>query len=314
MMIAIFRANPSAFDGNINRLHRGAVLTIPSRAEVAAISKAEAKREVHAQMAAWRSPTRTGASTAQWPRRQPAAASTAAASPRRAAAAALGCRVPAARRRLTAHRRDSPRRATLTGSRAGARQPCRRGARPRVQSLEHELTRDEGPAGKRARSIGQACSSKRHACRPARARRAPQAAARGAAHAAQVRIFGPGARHRRPGDIGARHWPACISDFAAAHRRCAIHASMAGMAPARRRPTTAWPPSAPAAGPAAGRTQRCRPHAQVGTRSPTPTADAPIAAPIARPASDDRGPTLRATYSGGPSVHVDDATHPCCRY
>jgi pilus assembly protein FimV len=54
MMLAIFRANPSAFDGNINRLHRGAVLTIPSHADVAAISKAEAKREIHAQMSAWR--------------------------------------------------------------------------------------------------------------------------------------------------------------------------------------------------------------------------------------------------------------------
>lgn len=59
MMIAIFRANPSAFAGNINRLHLGAVLTIPSYAEVAAISKAEAKREFHAQMAVWRSPDRT---------------------------------------------------------------------------------------------------------------------------------------------------------------------------------------------------------------------------------------------------------------
>ncbi len=55
MMLAIFRANPSAFDGNINRLHRGALLTIPSRAEAAAIPKAEAKREIHAQMTAWRS-------------------------------------------------------------------------------------------------------------------------------------------------------------------------------------------------------------------------------------------------------------------
>jgi pilus assembly protein FimV len=59
MMIAIFRANPAAFDGNINRLHRGAVLTIPSHAELAAISKADAKREIHAQMTAWRSSTRT---------------------------------------------------------------------------------------------------------------------------------------------------------------------------------------------------------------------------------------------------------------
>jgi pilus assembly protein FimV len=64
MMIAIFRANPDAFDGNINRLHRGAILTIPSHSEVAAISKAEAKREVHAQMAAWRVPARTVAASA----------------------------------------------------------------------------------------------------------------------------------------------------------------------------------------------------------------------------------------------------------
>ena len=58
MMIAIFRANPAAFDGNINRLHRGAVLTIPSHAEAAAIPTAEAKREVHAQMTSWRTPAR----------------------------------------------------------------------------------------------------------------------------------------------------------------------------------------------------------------------------------------------------------------
>jgi FimV-like protein len=64
MMIAIFRANPTAFDGNINRLRRGAVLTIPSQTEVAAISRAEAKSEVHAQMAAWHSPMRAAATNA----------------------------------------------------------------------------------------------------------------------------------------------------------------------------------------------------------------------------------------------------------
>ena len=57
-MIAIFRANPAAFDGNINRLHRGATLTIPSRAEAALISLTDARREIQAQMAAWHSPTR----------------------------------------------------------------------------------------------------------------------------------------------------------------------------------------------------------------------------------------------------------------
>jgi pilus assembly protein FimV len=56
MMLGIFRANPGAFDGNINRLHLGAVLTIPSQAELSAISKGEARREIHAQMAAWHSP------------------------------------------------------------------------------------------------------------------------------------------------------------------------------------------------------------------------------------------------------------------
>ena len=55
-MLAIFRANPAAFDNNINRLHLGAVLTIPSYEEVEAIADGEAKREIHSQMAAWHSP------------------------------------------------------------------------------------------------------------------------------------------------------------------------------------------------------------------------------------------------------------------
>jgi len=53
MMIAIFRANPSAFDGNINRLHLGAVLRIPSAEELDAIPHAEANRETRAQMKVW---------------------------------------------------------------------------------------------------------------------------------------------------------------------------------------------------------------------------------------------------------------------
>jgi pilus assembly protein FimV len=59
MMIAIFRANPNAFEGNINRLRRGAVLTIPSATEVSAISVADANREVKAQMQAWHAATAT---------------------------------------------------------------------------------------------------------------------------------------------------------------------------------------------------------------------------------------------------------------
>ena len=53
MMIAIFRANPKAFEGNINRLRLGAVLTIPSASEVSAISMADADHEIHVQMETW---------------------------------------------------------------------------------------------------------------------------------------------------------------------------------------------------------------------------------------------------------------------
>jgi pilus assembly protein FimV len=53
-MLAIFRSNPHAFEGNINRLRLGAVLTIPSAADISTISKEDASREVHAQMTAWR--------------------------------------------------------------------------------------------------------------------------------------------------------------------------------------------------------------------------------------------------------------------
>jgi len=53
MMMAIFSANPKAFEGNINRLRRGAVLTIPSAIEVSAVSAADANREIQAQMQAW---------------------------------------------------------------------------------------------------------------------------------------------------------------------------------------------------------------------------------------------------------------------
>jgi pilus assembly protein FimV len=61
MMVAIFRANPGAFDGNINRMHRHAVLNIPTAAELAAIPTSDAKRDVREQMTAWRLDGRPGA-------------------------------------------------------------------------------------------------------------------------------------------------------------------------------------------------------------------------------------------------------------
>lgn len=56
-MVAIFEANPQAFDGNINRLQAGANLRIPSADEVFRITRAEAIAEVQRQNDAWQGTT-----------------------------------------------------------------------------------------------------------------------------------------------------------------------------------------------------------------------------------------------------------------
>src|SRR6202000_2564943 len=53
-MIAMYRANPDAFGGNINILRRGAVLRVPGGDEIAAMNQTEAMSEVRRQMDAWR--------------------------------------------------------------------------------------------------------------------------------------------------------------------------------------------------------------------------------------------------------------------
>ena len=53
-MIAMYRANPEAFGGNINILRRGAVLRVPGGDEIAALNQSEAMSEVRRQMDAWR--------------------------------------------------------------------------------------------------------------------------------------------------------------------------------------------------------------------------------------------------------------------
>jgi pilus assembly protein FimV len=56
VMVALFRANPHAFAGNINRLRAGVILRVPSRTEMAAASGREATAEVRRQNEAWRGP------------------------------------------------------------------------------------------------------------------------------------------------------------------------------------------------------------------------------------------------------------------
>ncbi len=54
-MIAVYRANPDAFGGNINILKRGAVLRVPGADDIAALNQSEAESEVHRQMDSWKS-------------------------------------------------------------------------------------------------------------------------------------------------------------------------------------------------------------------------------------------------------------------
>jgi pilus assembly protein FimV len=53
-MMAVYRANPDAFGGNINILRRGAVLRVPGADEIAALNQSEAVSEVRRQMDTWR--------------------------------------------------------------------------------------------------------------------------------------------------------------------------------------------------------------------------------------------------------------------
>jgi pilus assembly protein FimV len=52
-MVAIFRANPEAFAGNINQLRAGATLDLPAQDAVAALDRREAAAEVRGQMSSW---------------------------------------------------------------------------------------------------------------------------------------------------------------------------------------------------------------------------------------------------------------------
>ncbi|HXF07020.1 MAG TPA: FimV/HubP family polar landmark protein [Candidatus Acidoferrales bacterium] len=64
MMLAIYRRNPGAFDGNINQLKAGAILRMPSVEEMRAISRAAALAEVRRQNEEWRVGRRTAVASA----------------------------------------------------------------------------------------------------------------------------------------------------------------------------------------------------------------------------------------------------------
>ncbi len=63
-MLAIYQANPRAFDQNMNLLRTGAVLRIPDAATVSAVSPRDASSEIRRQYAAWRGNTGEAAAPA----------------------------------------------------------------------------------------------------------------------------------------------------------------------------------------------------------------------------------------------------------
>ncbi|MGC4028279.1 MAG: FimV/HubP family polar landmark protein [Steroidobacteraceae bacterium] len=67
-MMAIYRANPSAFEGNINLLRSGAVLRVPDAGAIAAVDPGEARREVRRQSVSWNSARGESASGSADPR------------------------------------------------------------------------------------------------------------------------------------------------------------------------------------------------------------------------------------------------------
>ncbi len=54
MLVAIFKANQSAFDGNMNRLRSGSIITLPSADDAGATAAPEATKIVRVQAADWR--------------------------------------------------------------------------------------------------------------------------------------------------------------------------------------------------------------------------------------------------------------------
>jgi pilus assembly protein FimV len=54
MLLSLYRGNPEAFVGNMNRLKAGKILRIPEKEQISATGQAEAKKEIRVQTADWK--------------------------------------------------------------------------------------------------------------------------------------------------------------------------------------------------------------------------------------------------------------------
>lgn len=139
MLVAIFRANPQAFDGNMSRLRAGRILNLPERDAVAAVAAPEARRIVLAQAAqfnAYRRKLSQAVAAAPAPKEAPA---------RQAAAGRLAPRVeekPAAPAEAVDQLKVS--KAEAAGKAAGAQTATvDRAAQARITALEEDLVAKE---------------------------------------------------------------------------------------------------------------------------------------------------------------------------
>jgi FimV-like protein len=133
-MLAIFRANPSAFEGNINRMHLGANLSIPSEDTIAAIPTNEANREIRVQMSAWRAAPKAHAVAANTLAPAPRAPESKATEPNAPALSA-----PPAPARQTASAPSAAATAPATAAPVAASAPTDAALNARIQTLEQGL-------------------------------------------------------------------------------------------------------------------------------------------------------------------------------
>ena len=104
-LVALFHANASAFEGNMNLLHAGAALQLPDAASVAAIGPGEASSEVGSQYHAWAGSHASHEQLHLVPPSEPGAAAPGSGAPGAADTAALQQRVTTLQQQLAESQR-----------------------------------------------------------------------------------------------------------------------------------------------------------------------------------------------------------------
>jgi pilus assembly protein FimV len=187
MMVALYRANPEAFAGNINLLKRGAILRVPAAEEVAALSDGEAASEVRSQNEAWQAGLDSSPGAARLQLVPPAEKPAAAATPVPAgqpAASADTAQVKALEQQLAESRRllelkDSQLKALQDRLRSGAEAPVEMPVEAPIEApVERLPVEDSTEAGTDADEVAVVDEDSAASAEPAAAAPAERAAAK----------------------------------------------------------------------------------------------------------------------------------------